>query len=373
MSPHEQPTVRTIVRIVTVVVTSALLLYLIFRLRQPIGWLLAAAFIAVAVTPPVNRLSQHMPRGAAIALIYAVVLIGLPVGLGALIVPPMVDQTSDLAKDLPQYARDVTDFVERNERLRELDAKYDLTGSLEEQASEVPRHIGDAAKVLTDIGLGIVSSIFAFVNILILSIFMLLGGRGWVNGFIGLRPVEEREHLRRTLEQTAKAISGYVQGALVVGLIAGLQTLIVLTILGVPFAAPLAVIAGFASLIPLIGASIAAILIGLIVLVSKSLTAVIIWAIWSIIYQQLENNLIQPQVQKRTVSVQPIVVLIAVLFGSKLLGVGGAIIAIPAAAGIQISIAEWRDWRRTQKLIASGEIGDHNDDALGGEPEPKPA
>lgn len=371
---EQQPTFRAIFRVVTVVVVSALSLYLIYRLRQPIGWLLAAAFIAVAVTPPVNRLSKHMPRGAAIALIYVVVLIGVPVGMGALLVPPMVDQSTQLAQDLPRYAQEVTDFVERNDRLRELDAKYDITGSLEEQASQVPKHVGDAAKVLTNIGLGLVSSIFALVNILILSIFMLLGGRGWVNGFIGLRPVAEREHLRRTLEQTAKAISGYVQGALLIGVIAGVQTLIVLSILGVPFAGALAVVAGVASLIPLIGATIAAVLIGLIVLVTKSLTAVIIWAVWAIIYQQLENNIVQPQVQKRTVSVQPIVVLIAVLFGSTLLGIGGAIVAIPAAAAIQITIAEWRDWRRTQLLIHTGEIADHNDDALAGEdPEPEPA
>ena len=134
MTEERQPTVRAIARVVAVVVTSVVLLYLIYRLRQPIAWLVAAAFIAVALTPPVNWLSQKMPRGIAIALIYLVVIVGVPVGLGALIVPPMVTQGAQLAKDLPTYARDVTEFVERNERLRALDEKYDVTGTLQEQA-----------------------------------------------------------------------------------------------------------------------------------------------------------------------------------------------------------------------------------------------
>src|SRR3954464_10060441 len=107
-------------------------------------------------------------------------------------------------------------------------------------------------------------------------------------------------------------------------------------IIGVALAAPLAVLAGGAALTPLIGATVAAIVIGLVTLFNDFPTDTIIWAIWAIIYQQIENNVIQPQGQRRTVKVQPFVVLTAVLFGSTLLGVLGAIVAIPLAASIQI-------------------------------------
>jgi predicted PurR-regulated permease PerM len=347
---------RTVLRVVWIVVLSALVLYLVYLLRKPIGWVATGTFIAIAVSGPVNRLEQHMRRGLAIAIVY-LGLILVPIGLAALVVPPLVTQGTSLAEDLPNYSRDVQDFVNKNERLRELDDKYDITGELQKQATSLPAKIGDAAKVLGDIGLGLVNSVFALVNILILSIFIVGGGRRWVDGALRLRPQAERDRMRRVLDSTASAVGGYVQGALTVALIAGVQAFVVLELLGVPFAAPLAVLAGLASLIPLVGATAAAVLIGLVTLFNDFPTDTIIWAIWAVVYQQIENNIIQPQVQRRTVQVQPIVVLIAVLFGSTLLGILGAIVAIPIAASIQILLREWWAWRQEARLaaIASGE------------------
>ena len=118
----------------------------------------------------------------------------------------------------------------------------------------------------------------------------------------------------------ADGVAGYVAGALFIALIAGVATYIVLTILGVPFRGPLALIAGLFSLIPLIGATIAAVLIGLVTVFSDFPTTTIIWVIWAIGYQQFENHVIQPQVQKRTVNVHPFITIVAVLFGATLLG-----------------------------------------------------
>jgi predicted PurR-regulated permease PerM len=351
MSRASDLSARAILRIVIVVVAAAIALYLVYLLRRPIGWVLMAAFIAVALSAPVNRLERHMRRGLAIAIVYLLVIL-VPVGLTALVVPPLVTQGTGLVNHLPDYAHDVRDYVHDQKRLRELDAKYDITGELQKQAVRLPNRIGDAASVLGDIGLGLVSSVFALLNILILSIFILGSGRRWVDAGLALRPEAERERLRRVLDQTAAAVAGYVQGALAVGLIAGIQAFVVLTILGVPFAAPLAVIAGLASLIPLVGATIAAVLIGVVTLFGNFPVATIVWAIWAVVYQQIENNLIQPQIQRRTVQVQPFVVLVAVLFGSTLLGIVGAIVAIPLAASIQILIREWLEWRREQREAA---------------------
>jgi predicted PurR-regulated permease PerM len=152
------------------------------------------------------------------------------------------------------------------------------------------------------------------------------------------------------MTNVSSAVAGYVAGALTIAFIAGTLTFIVLSILGVPFAGPLAVLAGFASLIPLVGATIAAVLIGIVTLFNDFPTDTIVWTVWAIVYQQLENNLVQPQIQKRTVDVQPFVVLTAVLFGSALLGVIGALVAIPVAASIQITIREWWAWRKEERL-----------------------
>jgi predicted PurR-regulated permease PerM len=349
-----EPSVRSLLRIVAVVVASAVALYLIYLLRKPIGWICLAVFIAVALSAPVNRLSRHMRRGFAIAIVY-LGLILVPIGLAALVVPPMVTQATHLANDVPTYAQDVQDYVHKNKRLREIDDKYDITGELQKQASKLPAKIGDAAKILGDIGLGLVNSIFALLNILILSVFLLARGRDWVEALLRLRPPHEHDRWRRILDRTAAAVAGYVQGALTVAVIAGLQTYIVLWILGVPFRAPLAVLAGLFSLIPLVGATVAAILIGIVTLFTNFPTATIIWTIWAIVYQQIENNLIQPQIQRRTVQIQPFFVLVAVLFGSTLLGVIGALVAIPLAATVQILLQEWWALRRDGPAGEPGE------------------
>ena len=194
-------------------------------------------------------------------------------------------------------------------------------------------------------GLGIVNSVFALITILVLTAFLLSSGRMWVDAAIASRPPEQRERLRRARENMASAVSGYVAGALTIAVIAGVATYIVLAILGVPFKGPLAVTAGLFSLIPLVGATIAAVLIGIVTVFQDFPTATIIWTIWAIVYQQLENHLLQPQIQKRTVNVHPLITILAVLFGATLLGILGALVAIPVAASIQILLREYVDLR----------------------------
>jgi predicted PurR-regulated permease PerM len=333
---------RNIVRIVLTVVCVVIALYLLWLLRKPISWLLIATFLAVALSPPVNVLSRRMKRGFAIALTY-LGLLAVPILLIALIVPPLISEANDFADNVPKYADDVTEYVQKNDTLRNLNEDYDITTKLEEEAQKLPGRLGGAAGTLRDIGLGIVNSVFALLTILVMTAFLLGSGRGWVDQIISARPEEQRVRLRRSLDNISSAVSGYVAGALTIAFIAGTATFIVLTILGVPFAGPLAVVAGFMSLIPLVGATIAAVIIGVVTAFNDFPTDTIIWVIWAIGYQQIENNLIQPQIQKRTVNVHPLLTIVAVLFGATLLGVLGAIVAIPVAASIQILVREYVD------------------------------
>jgi predicted PurR-regulated permease PerM len=339
------PPARTIARIVLIVVSVILALYVIYLLRKPIGWIVAAVFLAVALSGPVNYLDRHMRRGFAIALVYLGLLL-IPVGIGALIVPPIVTGVNDLAQNAPRYARDVTDYVQRNKRLREINDDYQITDKLQQEAGKLPGKLGGAAKVLRDVGFGIVNSIFTLVTILILTAFLLGSGRQWVQRAIELQPEARRWRVQRAVQRMANAVGGYVAGVLLQATIAGLLTYLVLAILGVPFKAPLAVLVFFFDLIPLVGATIAAVLVGIFTVFSGFPGDTIIWAIWSIGYQQVENSVIQPQIQKRTVQVHPFVVVVSVLFGATLFGVPGALVAIPAAASIQIALREWIEHRR---------------------------
>ncbi len=339
---HDAPAVRSVVRTVLIVVAVFVCLYLIYLLRKPIGWLLIAMFLAIALSGPVNVLHRRMRRGFAIGIVYLGLLM-IPIGIGALIVPPIVNGAEDLAQNAPAYAKDVTEFVNENERLQKLNDDYDITSKLQEEAAKLPEKLGDAASVLSDVGLGIVNSIFAVVTILILTAFMLGGGRRWIMGGLRFVPEDRAERIERVFDRSARAVGNYVAGALAQALLAAVTSFVVLKILGIPFAAPLALIVFFFDLIPMVGATIGAVIVGVVTLFGDFPADTIIWVVWSIIYQQVENNLVQPQIQKRAVDINPFLVIVSVLFGGTLLGVIGALMAVPVAATIQIALREWAD------------------------------
>lgn len=340
---------KTVLRTVLVVLTVIFTVYVVYLLRRPISWLIIAAFLAIAVSGPVNLLHRYMKRGLAIALVY-MSLILIPLALGAILIPPLVNQGQELLTNIPEYTQDFEDFVNENETLAKLNEDYNITGTLQEQAEKLPSQIGNATDTLSDIGVGLVNSIFATVTILILSIFMVGGGRAWVEQFLNRQDPRHRERMRRTFERIANAIGNYVGGAMLQATIAGTCSFVALRLLGAPFAGPLALIVAFFDLIPVVGATIAAFLVAVVMIFVNFPWGVIIWIVFAITYQQVENYLIQPQIQRRAVEIEPFLIIVAVLFGSTLFGVLGAVLAIPFAASIQIAVREFADYRRGELL-----------------------
>lgn len=341
----------TVLRSVLTVLAVIVTVYVVYLLRTPITWLIIAGFLAIAVSGPIAALSRRMPRGLAIATVYSA-LIAVPLVLAALLIPPLVSQGEELVNNFPQYASDVTEFVNENETLANLNEDYDITGKLEDEAAKLPGKLGSATTTLSDIGVGLINSIFALVTILILSIFMVSGGAKWIEQFLASQEPQRAERLGRTFDKIGRAIGNYVGGALFQATVAGTLAFIVLSILGAPFAGALALVFAFGDLIPVVGATIAAALIAVVMLFVNFPVGVIVWIIYAVLYQQIENYVIQPQIQRRAVAVEPFVILVAVLFGSTLFGILGALLAIPAAASIQIALREFNDYRRSQELTA---------------------
>ena len=145
-----------------------------------------------------NTLNRRMRRGFAIAVVYLGLLL-VPIGIGALIVPPLVTQLNNLVQNLPRYANDAQRFTQKNATLRKLERDYNITGKLQQQAERLPARIGDAASVLGNIGLGLVNSLFALFTILVLAAFLLGSGRSWVDRALELRPPEHRDRIRTAL------------------------------------------------------------------------------------------------------------------------------------------------------------------------------
>ena len=360
---RREPTVRGILRVVVTVVLSALALYVVYLVRTPLFWLAFATFVAVAVSAPVNRLSTQMPRGLAILLVYAA-LIGAPIVIGAILIPPAVNAISSLVGELPSYVDDVTEFVQENDQLQKLNDNFDLTTKLQELAQSLASDLDTVAGELAGVGAGLLGSLFSVFTILILSVFMVSRGRKWTDAVIRYRPKEEREAIRRALDRMAIAVASYVGGALVQATIAGIAAFIVLSILGVDAPLALAVIIALLDLIPLIGATIGAVIVGLVTLFTDFPTATIIWFVFAIGYQQFENYVIQPRIQSRAVALDPFIIVVAALFGGFLLGVVGALLAIPTAAALQIGVREFLAYRRSIREGA-GRPGETAEEAAG--------
>ncbi len=347
-STEDQPSTRTVLRIVVTVLIVIGVLALIRLLWQPIAWILIASFIAIALSGPVNVLQRRMRRGLAIATVYLSVVL-VPVVLTALIVPPLVRQAVEFAEKLPQYADDLEQTIQKNERLNKLDEDLGLTERLNELATDAPDQIGTVAGVLRDLGTGLVNSVFAGFTIFVLSIFMVARGRRWIDMAIEFRGGPHVGRLKATMDRIAAAVGNYVAGAIVQATVAGVTAFIVLSALGVPFAGALALLVALFDLIPLVGATIAAVLVGVVTVFNDFPVDTIIWAVFAIAYQQFENYVIQPQIQKRAVELEPFVVLTAVLFGGTLFGIVGALLAIPVAATIQIAVQEWWRYRLAER------------------------
>jgi predicted PurR-regulated permease PerM len=343
--------IRVVLRAVLVVVSVVLILLLIYVLRKPLTWIFIAAFITIAASGPINFLSRRMRRGLAVAIVYFCLIL-TPFALIALLVPPIVEQGNNLVQNLPDYAKQVTTFVNDNDRLRQLEDDYDITGKLEAEAGKLPARLGAAAGLLSNIGIGLVNSIFAGVTIIVLSLFMGSSGRRFLDAWARRYPPDREAWMRNLFERIGNAIGNYMAGALLQATIAGVTSYIVMLILGINYALPLAVIVFILDLLPLVGATLGALIVGVVTLFSDFPVDTLIWAVFAIVYQQVENNIIQPRIQSRAVQLDPLIVLISVLFGSTLAGVLGALLAIPVAASIQITVREYLALRRADAAPA---------------------
>ncbi|MEY2517489.1 MAG: hypothetical protein QOJ89_4847 [bacterium] len=336
MTVWEALTTRQIVRILSTTAGFVALLYLLVSIRGTLLLLAIAIFMAVALGPAVDFFSHNLPRAASILLVYVLIFCVFG-GVLSLVVPPVVNGASDLSRDVPGYVDD----LRNNKKIRDLDNKYDVTSKLKKEAAKLPDKFGDAAGALQSIAAGAVNAAFQLLTILTMTFFLLLDGKRMARFLLRRFGGEHEDRLEGVLGRIYRATSGYVSGALTITTINGILTFIVLSILGVPFAVPLAVMMSFFGLIPLVGATIGGVIILLVTLFTDFPTATIIYGIFLICYQQVENNVLQPFIFKRAVNVHPLAVIFAILAGSAVLGVVGALVAIPVAAAVQIVLREF--------------------------------
>jgi predicted PurR-regulated permease PerM len=334
---------RTILSLLATIIAVAVVLEVIWIARHVITWVLIALFLALALNPAVDWLQRHglSKRGGATA-VTSLLTLAFFVGIGFLFVPTLVHQVNEFVNKLPDYVHDVT---HGHGRLGFLETKYHIREKVEHAVKT-----GGATKVLglsgvaVSIARGVITIVVATITIAFMTFFMLLEGPVWIERFYGLLPEESQPRWRQVGYDIYRTVGGYVTGNLLISLIAGGLTTVVLLIMGVPFAVALGLIVAILDLIPLAGATIAAILIGTVAFL-HSIVAGIVVIVFFIVYQQIENHLLQPVIYGRTVQLSPLAVLISVLVGAELAGILGALAAIPVAGSIQVLLVDWRRHR----------------------------
>jgi predicted PurR-regulated permease PerM len=316
-----------------------------------LGLVCIAIFLSVALGPAVDRIKRlKLPRAASILGVFLGMFLAIFL-IGLIVVPPIVNEVEAFAGDVPNYITD----IRSNKTLREYDDKYKITKKLEEQAKNLPSKLGQAAGALQAVTVGVFSTVIQLVTVLTITFFLLLDGGRIVNFALAQVRPEHQDRVRQVAADIYSATGGYVAGALALATAAGLSTYIVLSILGVPFAVPLAVLMAFFDLIPLVGSTIGGVLVGVVTVFGDFPGDTIIWVIYVIAYQQVENSVFQPFVYRRAVNLHPLAVITAILIGSNLLGVLGALVAIPIAAAIQIALKDIWHNRSSAVVGASGE------------------
>lgn len=306
----------------TILFTTAFfaLLWALFLIRDVIILLFIAIIFMSALTPIVSFLEKlKLPRSLAIAITY-IIVISLIAGLLSFILTPLIDQTVNLVTNLPQYSS----------RLLPEGGPIDRT--------VIQQELGNFSRNALEFTFAIFNNFLGFISVAVLTFYLLLQ-REHLDTLITQFAIGRESRVKRIASKIQEKLGAWVRGQLALSLIIGLSVYIMLTLLEVPYAIPLAILAGLMEVVPVIGPIISAIPAILVAYLAAPITALWVTLAYFVI-QQLENHLIVPQVMKQAVGLNPLVIILAVAIGGRLLGISGALLAVPITLVIQIIIED---------------------------------
>jgi predicted PurR-regulated permease PerM len=337
MMASTQRTAQTVVVILLTAMAVLVAAYLVYRLSTVIEWLILSIFLAVALEPAVGVLRKRgVRRIPAILIVFLLVFVTIALVV-ALALPALVQQFKSIITAL-QTPGGLTEQVQR------LATPLGLSGLVQTfrgQIESLPGQLASVVGPLTTVTANTVGAVAATGTVIVLTFFMVNDGERLVTGFVGLLPQRMQPRMRRVLDQSARAVSGYITGNLAISAIAGAGVFVGMTLLGIPYALALAALLAICDLIPLVGATLGAIAPILAAFGISPLKALVL-LVYIILYQQFESHVLNPLVYGRSVHLPGLVVFLAVLVGGVLMGILGALIAIPVAEIIRLVLIELR-------------------------------
>ncbi|WP_231369829.1 MULTISPECIES: AI-2E family transporter [Micrococcaceae] len=323
----------------TVGVGLALLVYWIgSHTTQLLLWIVAALFIALGLEPVVGWLeNRKIPRPAGI-LVSVAVLMGAVVGFFATLIPTIVEQVSEIVRQAPDWVRSFMD----SDFFRSVDDQFGVRDRITEELNKFvndPAAMGGIFGGVVGFGSTLANSLFGTLIVLVLSLYFLAALPAMKKWGYRLAPRSRRKRVAALSEEITRSVGNYVIGQACVALLNATFAFIVMSIVGVPFALLLAFVVVLLAFIPLVGGMIAGIVVTLVSLTQGWQTAAV-YAICYFAYLQFEAYFISPRIMQKAVAVPGAVAVISVIAGGSLLGVLGALIAIPTAAAVLLLLRE---------------------------------
>ena len=298
-----------------VVVAVALLLWLLVQIKEVALLIFVSLMLSLALSPFVEFLEKRkIPRGLAVLIIY-IIIVSIVALIGAVALPPIISQTTRFIKSFPQIISSLGSTPILNK------VTTDLNNFLAEQL------MGASGNVIR-VTVGAFSGILAVFSLMVFTAYLLLDLDNLREAFLFFLPAKPRKEIAEVLKEIEYKLGGWLRGQFILMCIVGGATYVGLLLLGIKYAAPLALIAGLLEVVPMLGPIISAVP-GIIVGFSISpVTGLGVLALYLAI-QQLENNIIVPKVMQKTVGFSPLITLLALLIGGKLFGVVGALLSVP--------------------------------------------
>lgn len=328
---------RTILAAIWLTVASAAALGLLYKLRDVVFRLVIAAFIALVLNPVVVRLQRiGLKRGPAILAVTALFFL-IFVGLTAAIAAPITTQGVNFAKRAPLYLRQAQ---EGKGPVGAIARRFHLEKQLRKAVPAISKYLGKLPSQIVGLLQRAASTAFTVAIVLILAIFMLVEGPALIGAFMAGVPPGRRESIRAVGQTTSRVVSGYTIGVVALGILNGLVTAVALYATGTPFVSSLSVWAGVVDVLPIIGGLIGIVPAALFSFAHSVVAGIVVVGVM-FAYQQVKNHVLYPLAVGRAVQLNALLVLVAVLAGSTLMGIPGALLAIPVAGTLHAIIVEF--------------------------------
>jgi predicted PurR-regulated permease PerM len=333
-------TASAVAESVAIVGVGIAVLYALYLARGALLIIYISVLLAVGFGPVVHAIehqkkisigTRRLPRWLAILVIY-VLIVGALTIVGLLVVPPLVAQSQELWARLPEWLDGAQSFLMRHGLLN-----HRVT--LEEAVRSAPSTPGNAVGTVATALTQVVASIFAFVTILILTFYLLIESDTLFAGFARLFPPGDRPRVVDASTEISKKVSAWLNGQLILAGTIGVSSAIGLYLLGVPYFYVLALVTAIGEMIPVIGPLLAAVPAVLVAFAVSPQTALFV-SIFFVVQQLFENHVLVPRVMAQQVGVSAVTVIAALLLGGSILGVLGALLAVPSAAILQVVIQE---------------------------------